>query len=68
MSVKTFKSEFPLNERKQITGNVKKKYRAYHSVFYSIIIPIKDFSLGLIVLIFVGLFCDLYVLRLIIKK
>ena len=31
-------------------------------------IPIRDFSLGLIVLIFVGLFCDLYVLRLIIKK
>ena len=31
-------------------------------------IPIRDFSLGLIVLIFIGLICDLYVLRLIIKR
>jgi predicted RND superfamily exporter protein len=30
--------------------------------------PIRDFSLGLIVLIFIGLFCDLYVLPLILKK
>jgi hypothetical protein len=34
MSVKTFKSEFPLNERKQITGNVKKKNTGHIIAFF----------------------------------